>query len=350
MLTRTDCIAMPTHPSFDISATHFAKGIATLLLLWCHLFYQHPEYGAIVHRTAIAGRVCVSIFVLLSGYGLYVSSASLRWWPFYSKRLRNLYASYWYVIAVFVPISVFVFDRGFTDVFPDHPFLRFGSQILGAQMYYGGYGFNPTWWFMSAIIPLYILFPLFCRIAERSEVFLLSIGLLAFWFGPGCFSPWTFVFVLGILAARHSLFERIAEATIHFCDRHHGILSFQVVAIACLALSAVATWLRQSGLYDAFLALLITYTSYALYLAFRRGSGVLVYIGKHSGNIFLTHTFLFYYFFADLFYSIPSPIAMLLALLVSSLAVSILLERLKSAVRQVVHQAVRPFRSLNATP
>lgn len=54
------------------------KGISLLLLLFHHLFYvQHGAYDdilvynhGIVHQTGIACKVCVALFVFLSGYGL----------------------------------------------------------------------------------------------------------------------------------------------------------------------------------------------------------------------------------------------------------------------------------------
>ena len=47
-----------------------AKGGAVLLLLWHHLFYMHPEYGWFVHWTACYAKICVAMFLILSGYGL----------------------------------------------------------------------------------------------------------------------------------------------------------------------------------------------------------------------------------------------------------------------------------------
>ncbi len=56
--------------NFDITATQASKGTALLLLLWHHLFYTHPEYGVFICESAIAAKVCVAIFIILSGYGL----------------------------------------------------------------------------------------------------------------------------------------------------------------------------------------------------------------------------------------------------------------------------------------
>lgn len=53
-----------------IDDSKILKGIAICAMLWHHLFYEHPEYGKIVFHLALLGKVCVSMFLMISGYGL----------------------------------------------------------------------------------------------------------------------------------------------------------------------------------------------------------------------------------------------------------------------------------------
>lgn len=142
------------------------KGIAILLLLWHHMFFVSKDllfdWHDIGIKSAILSRVCVAIFVFLSGYGLMVSSKineSLI--AFYRKRLFKLLLNYWYIWLLFVPIGVFVFHRTFDAVYgqnePLYPILDFVGLLncLGKQSY------NMSWWFYSCIILLYVLFPIF---------------------------------------------------------------------------------------------------------------------------------------------------------------------------------------------
>ena len=67
---------------FDIRRTNIPKGVALLLLLWHHLFYNSPQYYNsftslyVFHGVPIECqiarfcKVCVAIFLVLSGYGL----------------------------------------------------------------------------------------------------------------------------------------------------------------------------------------------------------------------------------------------------------------------------------------
>jgi membrane-bound acyltransferase YfiQ involved in biofilm formation len=76
---------------FNAKVTLYAKGIACCTLLWHHLFYLHPEYGFFIHETAKLAKVCVAVFVMLSGYGLSASSSKLTPMNFYRIRLSKLY-------------------------------------------------------------------------------------------------------------------------------------------------------------------------------------------------------------------------------------------------------------------
>lgn len=57
--------------------TSILKGIAICAMLWHHLFYENPEYGLFVWHLALLGKVCVAIFLLLSGYGLTIQMDKL---------------------------------------------------------------------------------------------------------------------------------------------------------------------------------------------------------------------------------------------------------------------------------
>lgn len=62
---------MENHSSgLTLHDTSILKGIAICAMLWHHLFYENPKYGHFVWHLALLGKVCVAIFLLLSGYGL----------------------------------------------------------------------------------------------------------------------------------------------------------------------------------------------------------------------------------------------------------------------------------------
>lgn len=147
------------------------KGIALLLLLWHHLFYiQNGLYDdvyiaghGLVKSFGIVCKVCVSLFVFLSGYGVTASAARhsiVDWKRFFVHRYTKLYLNYWLIWVLFVPVGVFCLDLGFEKVYGKDFILPLISDFTGTLNLFGKYGYNPTWWFYSCIIVLYALFPL----------------------------------------------------------------------------------------------------------------------------------------------------------------------------------------------
>ena len=58
----------------------------------------------------------------------------------------------------------------------------------------------------------------------------------------------------------------------------------------------------------------------------------LIFIGKHSMNIFLFHTFIFYYWFRDEIYASHNPLIIFLLLLSTCIIISIILEYIKRII------------------
>ena len=59
--------------------------------------------------------------------------------------------------VIFVLIGVLFFNRNFYDVYTSQVTLKLLLNLLGFQQYFGYYGYNPTWWFISAILALSVL-------------------------------------------------------------------------------------------------------------------------------------------------------------------------------------------------
>ncbi len=163
------------HSNISLSLTpsdsNTLKGLALIFLLVHHLFYiRNGQFDDIeifdghylVNMIGKACKVCVPMFVFLSGYGLTASSKKLgkiKLSHFYIHRFTKLYFNYWLMWLLFVPVGVFVFGITFETVYGEHVLSKFILDFLGLINIFGGYGYNPTWWFYSCIIVLYLFFP-----------------------------------------------------------------------------------------------------------------------------------------------------------------------------------------------
>ena len=112
---------------FSKDHTQLAKSLAVCLLLVHHLFfseaagYTEMYVGgtAVVHECAAVAKVCVCLFVMLSGFGLSRSSRSLEPPAFYRRRLVRLYPAYWMTWLLCVPVAALWLGRTPASVYPE---------------------------------------------------------------------------------------------------------------------------------------------------------------------------------------------------------------------------------------
>ena len=139
--------------------TDTLKGLALILLLIHHLFWKQNEmYDDIqlsnsfylVNQIGILSKVCVTIFVFLSGYGLMAKAMTTDGIgdvkQFYLHRFKKLMINYWFIWFIFVPISYFVFDITFTKAYPYQTSYHLLADILGLHnlLFPGTLCYNPT--------------------------------------------------------------------------------------------------------------------------------------------------------------------------------------------------------------
>lgn len=83
------------------------------------------------------------------------------------------------------------------------------------------------------------------------------------------------------------------------------------------------------GIIDPYLALVICVISYLCFSNIKIVSDFLDVIGKHSMNMFLTHSFVMAYFLNNFTYSFKWPELILLVLLIDTLIISYIIEKEK---------------------
>ncbi|MEK8085697.1 acyltransferase [Aquabacterium sp. A3] len=337
-------------PGFELDATNACKGVALLLLLWHHLFYKHPEYGVWVYQSALFAKVCVAIFVLLSGYGFSrsVSAAPAGVAHFYRTRLVPLYMNYWFVALIFVTIGVCAVGVSLQGAYNGQPYLKFLVQMTGLHRYvYPEYGYNATWWYMSVIIPLTLLFPLLHPLMKGHGAKVLTVLLLLLLIKRPVvpvLNEWLFPFALGIYMAQRETISLIAAYLQRLGPTRFAVLFLGLAFVMLFrTYSPVLSGTRIDWLF-AVLIIVLTYEVGRLSRLLQRS---LAYLGGHLFNIFLFHTFVYAYFWRDFIYASGHPAAIFVTLLLVCLAVSEVLERIKQAIG--FHVAVRRLRGRPAT-
>lgn len=312
------------------------KGVGILLMLIHHLFYSEwsqPLYDditihgvGVVNQIGLFCKLCVAVFVFVSGYGLAASTPpDVKLKDFYWRRFKKLYFNYWYIWLLFVPISYFVFGRTFTDAYGEHAAIKGVLDFFGLLKMFGIDSYNPTWWFYNCIIILYLLFLLLNKWLLKSTYLLVSVsitcGLLPIIIpGAVVVSGYLFAFLIGMLMAKMPI--------MWVKDTGWWQVLIALMALSLWRMTKNCPTQIADGLLCMGMALLIYKINWS-----NRLRKVLETLGKHSMNMFLIHTFIFYYWFTDIIYVTRNPLLIFLSLLAICLLISIIIEKSKQLVR-----------------
>ena len=286
--------------------TSIMKGIAICAMLFHHLYCSIPNwispYGGVLFGLGDLGKVCVSLFLFCSGYGLscqfgkVVSAKGTA--KFMIKRFTSFYLNYWVVFVVFVPITVIAFHRPLTVPYGENVNI-WKCLVLDFFGLLGIRSYNITWWFNKLIIILWLLFPfIFWCVKKMPLLSIIGSAFIArFWMSIigwdyyGELYLYQFSFVLGMfcklwgakwsgvwngLSGKRTLFSIISV--------------FLVAFFVYVRMKAVIP--HWSGVrIDAFLSWSIALLVLSLIRYTRFLSKALSFLGMHSGNIYLIHTF-----------------------------------------------------------
>jgi Predicted acyltransferases len=287
-------------------------------MLFHHLFYESNAYGNWTQQVAIVCKVCVSMFLFVSGYGMATQYSKLdchgvrdkitSTLKFLLRRLLKFYLNYWAIFIITVPLGSFVFGRSLSIAYgTDYSiWSSLVKDILGIQ---GTESYIVTWWFNALIISLYLLFPLLNQLTERKSIAVGFTILLFLWprdyvvdnffyilyLWNSNLAIYTLVFVLGIFSARH------IEAINMFLNK----IKLQLVLIFSSLTSISLCFARQlftEGYadlitLDAFITIFVALSIVAFRRMTRLRINPLAILGKHSMNIYLIHTFILMFLF-----------------------------------------------------
>ena len=323
--------------SLSIKDSYILKGLALLLLLCHHLFFGNEELYddirlyhdyTLFHSMGIVSKACVALFVFLSGYGLsekHKGCENLNKKKFYIHRFRKLYSNYWIIWCLFIPISIFWLGPSVDGIVG---IIRLLSDFLGISIFLGFSFYNTTWWFFSCILALYLFYPFLRKWIQSGHFFfMITISIVLVLLPFEYFKAvWRYLpaFVLGICFSEYDL-----RPSLHLC-----------AWISILLLLLIERLYVSYGIFiDSLIAsiIVIIYSKVRLATIIKR---IFEYLGRHSMNIFYFHTFLFHIWFQDYIYKSRNPIIIYLTLLLTSLLISELIERLKRCLyfkSQVIH-------------
>lgn len=333
---------------FTKDHTLILKGVLVLMLLFHHLFYPDmlEEYAVdtfIKDQVLLLSlvtwfKICVAGFCFITAYGMTRKFMNMpqkkynNYAEVVAVRLIKLEMMVWfiYILAVFYKkfIMNMRLDYGYNHV-QSAIYILF--DMLGLAKYAGTPMINVTWWYLPLSILLIFSIPFIYYAYSRGRYLLL---------GPVCLLPAIIflktdvlytellpVALLGTAFAYENWFEKIRQ-----WNRSWRKPVLFIVLILCGWFSFEVNRYVNFGIswmLIFFLPLLVQeYICYVPVL-----SHILKFIGMQSANIFLIHTFIYYYFYTDVIYALYDSWKIYIAVLVLSLFVSVLIECIKKLLR-----------------
>ena len=343
--------------AFDKKQSLKIKGIAICMLLFHHLFYSQQriasngvEFHILSQETvmtfATGLRVCVWVFAFLSAYGLTKQYMAMGEEPlgkekaaFVKKRWLSLMKPYWLIFAG--ALLVFAFCR-------KNPLDLFGGSImnlilsaLGVSDFFGTDMPVAAWWYMCFAQLLVFVLPFIIEVCRKFGILtLIASFILCPYLGSGITSSfggsyinYLFVVVIGVLFAQDNIMEKLGVRSRRWYVCVLEFLALIMAIVACVAINMkyanIDSW-KFTKLFMAAAAVLISLLIYK-YFTNKVLETVLIFLGKHSGNIFLIHAF-GYTFVPKYVYWSHNVVLTFLTLLGESLLISMGFEALLSAV------------------
>lgn len=341
--------------------TGVMKAVAAAFMVWHHAFLQ-PErlnewngYDPLIilqsgqpleYMLAFFFKVCVALFMLLSGYGIckYFSgkSGSLSFSEISSmigKRVKGVFIKWWQVLAVFIPLA-FIFNvdasnQTLMDWLKSALFIDFLP--------------NKEVWFAPPYILMMCMVPFIMRWFDRKHaniwsdgILIVVINALALTGIPHLLDSFTFLeefratyfhgqmtmtlamlptFMTGWYLAKYNIIEKIRA---YFDGNLVGKLVGIIIIYAAYLLrtgSYIGT--RYSWDYFDFIYAAAVMIAVLLLLdGFNKLKEKIAFIGKQSTGIWMMHSFFCFYYFQDFIYDSRNPIIIFVLTFVCSFITS----------------------------
>ncbi|QOH60379.1 acyltransferase family protein [Paenibacillus polymyxa] len=325
--------------------TNIAKGIAVILLLIHHLFafpdrlkYDYVSLFSLFHERGEFylghfGQIAISIFLFLSGYGLYKSNVQnpqhLMQKSF--TRLSKIMINYWVVFLLFIPVGLYFF--GTSDRFQHNSIMDFLRNFIALSSSYNG-----EWWFLYDYILLLLIFPVTFQAFQRNTWVTLLIAGLVFYnsYSQGNYYSimyWQLPFMIGLFFAKYKLYSWINK--IYNSIIFNNILFDIVVLVLLFRFRTTSQWFEKTTI-DMIIAPVVILVSIHLMNKLKL-TRPFAYLGKNSMNIWLTHTFFCYYYFQSIVFFPKVSILILLWLTLLTVLTSIIVNSIISLINNKVY-------------
>ncbi len=335
---------------FSKDVTLTAKGIAIILMLFHHLFYDAPDlcetYAVapfpfsmhIINKLGYFAKICVSIFVFLTGYGITINLTrrSMKERERYTvSRFLKLESGVLFIYILTFLSALILKPSLITQYFEEgrmKGILLIIIDATGLANFFNTQMINRTWWYLSLAIPFIFLMPVAVKLYEYFGVCTVVLACMVTSFGldpKRAFCVYLPSLFFGIALAEGNILAKIESKCITLQKK----LIYLCACIAGLGIFSIIN--IRFSFYPwtiAFISFFFVLTLYILIDLIKIRLRLLKLIGKYSMTIFLTHTLIYRHYFTKFIYAPKYWFLILLLLCAVSLATAIVIELLRKLV------------------
>ena len=321
------------------------KFIAVILMVMLHTFaypdriknvdfisiYKLNGQIPIEYYLSKFGEICVGIFLFLSGYGLYIQYKDECNMRKNFERILKLYINYWIVIAIFIPIGLFM------GIYK----LNIKELVLTITALKPAY--NGEWWFITLYIMFVLMYPLIIKIVNNNNknkiLFISFITNIVGFIGTKLtyilgysnlilelitiLLGGQFLFILGIVVAKYSLFDKLSIRINENRKMTIVVTLFTFIVINIPIIGEISKLI----LIPIFIFVLVNMI---------KEQSILSNLGKHSTNIWLTHSFFCYYLFQDIAFMPKYSLLILIWICVLSIGCSLVINFILGYINRIL--------------
>lgn len=344
---------------FSKNDTLAIKGIAIIIMLYHHCFMSIDRFSKyeisfwplpenIAVALAYFGKICVGIFVFLSAYGITTSIKSkYKNYNFNKEDIvqftfnRYLSLISGFIFDFFIAILLclvfrrellLIYTQGLKGIF------TFFMDMFGLAYMFKLDTLIGTWWYMGVAIVLIfsilLLIKLYHKYGFLSIVLSILLPRIMNW-DVNNFTRYLLCIMLGIWFADKGKLMKIKNLALYrneYLNKCFKLVIGFIVIAFCILFRHMENAKDYFDIFDSVIPVFIICFCNEFIIDIPIIRNALIYVGRHSMNIFLLHTLLRVKLLMDHIYSFKSAWLVVAVLLLESLILSIIVEWIKKVL------------------
>lgn len=333
--------------TFDRNQTNIAKGLFAVAMVVHHTAIEWNDIKTMflsqqcMYTIIALCKICVPGFVFLTAFGMSrqyqrISEGGQISTREYLKismvRLVKLYFTFWPVYLLGL-VGTWIYNKeivfgAYRDFGGKFSVFYLILDAMGLSYFCSTPMLNVTWWYFAVALFIIFAMPLMHILYQKLQwlIVLPALFLLPYETVP-VYHVYVGIAFLGIMFSQETylekvknLFDRISLLT---------VIKYVLAVPVMLIMYEISNYLSARAVSYPILVCGFLLLSYLIVADIPVIRSIFALLGRHSGNIFFVHTFIYLYWFRESIYRLNYIVLVDLSVIGISLAISIAVEALK---------------------